>query len=238
MDRLGQGWLLLWTRPIFRVCEVVCNHAARVLGMIAGPGARQSAELDELNEHRAELQQMLQGLSGGHGEVCAECRGRCCHGPRNRQTYIDHLLQTAGSQTLTPTLSLGWRGGTEASPQRLPDRGGRSGDQCSFLSAEGCRLPYHLRPMQCAAYYCGSAVRSITSAERAEVLWAVRGLMRVHLRAVALMLRSKVRAVSASRPPFDHRLRRQANDGALVVVADTSIEDGSQAEHDRQVREV
>jgi hypothetical protein len=60
-----------------------------------------------------------------------------------------------------------------------------------MLTTQGCQLPYDLRPIQCASYFCMAAASALTAEEAREGMQAVRGLMRIQRRCVRLAIRAR-----------------------------------------------
>lgn len=167
--------LLLLSRPVFRTCEVACNHAARLAASGAAlSGAQARGVLSLLESRRSALQARLGEIGAGHARVCADCKGRCCGGPRERDAFIDRILQDPA------TPHRGARGpGRDGTPC-----GGHDSGCCPGLTEDGCRIPYRLRPIQCTAYFCAAAVAALSDEERREAIRALTGLMGVQLRTV------------------------------------------------------
>ena len=94
---LKRALMQFYSRPLFRTCEIICNHAARVVdsnGALTSPEAR--AELQRLDEIRRALQSDLHRIGESHGEVCASCKGKCCGGVRERDAFTDRVIQDPG----------------------------------------------------------------------------------------------------------------------------------------------
>lgn len=177
--------LLLLSRPVFRACEVACNHAARLAASGAVlSGAQTRGVLRVLESKRSALQARLGEIGAGHSRVCADCRGRCCGGPRERDAFIDRILQDPA------TPHRGARG------PRRPDAScaGHDSGCCPELTEDGCRIPYKLRPIQCTAYFCAAAVAALSEEERREGIRALTGLMGVQVRTVFALLRLRLSA--------------------------------------------
>jgi len=170
--------MLVYSRPFFRTCEIVCNHAARVLlnpNLLGRADVQDS--LADLNRRRVDHQLVLRELGRSHDAVCAECQGRCCHGPRERDAFTDRVLQHPDSP------HLGARRRTEAP---------NNGNACPELTPEGCRLPLEQRPVQCSAYFCGDAVKKLSGEECRAGIRALAGLMKVQIGTVRLAVKSRL----------------------------------------------
>jgi hypothetical protein len=84
---------LFYSRPLFRVWEIVCNHAARLLAHKTRMRSLQcSRAWAELNLRRMEIQRGLGAISNSHARVCAAC-GHCCKGARERDAFLDRVMQ-------------------------------------------------------------------------------------------------------------------------------------------------
>ena len=46
-----------------------------------------------LNRERKAFQRDLNQIGGTHSHVCADCKGKCCGGARERDAFIDRVLQ-------------------------------------------------------------------------------------------------------------------------------------------------
>ncbi len=184
---LGKGFLqrarlLLYSRSFFRTCDIVCNHAARLAdadGVLSGE--RASSRLAELNQKRLAPQRVLEEVGRSHIDACADCRGRCCHGPRERDTFIDRVVQ----DPLTP--HRGARG---------PNHPAASKEErtcCPNLTSEGCTLPFEQRPIQCVTYFCQAAIDRLSPEQCAAASSAVKSLMGVQVETVTAAVSSRLR---------------------------------------------
>lgn len=170
--------MIMYSRPLFRTCEVVCNHAARILlnsKLLNRPDVRGS--LAELNRRRIDHQRILGDLGQSHLTVCSECRGRCCHGGRERDAFTDRVLQDPDSPHLGA---------------RRKTNGSTNGKTCPELTPEGCRLPYEQRPVQCSAYFCMGTIDRLSQDECHAGIRALAGLMKVQIETVRLALKSRL----------------------------------------------
>ncbi len=151
---------VFYSRPLFRTCEIICNHAARLLfkkEALANEAVRD--ELDRLNRRRIDFQKDLNQIGGSHGHVCAECKGKCCGGPRERDAFIDRIVQLPDTPHLKARRTEGEMAayrlmGQNPTISTAVTEAGCVAGYCPELTVEGCRIPYELRPMQCTAYFC------------------------------------------------------------------------------------
>lgn len=173
---------LFYSRPLFRTCEIVCNHAARLLDS----GLRQDSaecEITELNTRRARYQRILNRIGNSHGHVCAECKGECCGGQRERDAYLDRILQNPATPIRTarnkrPTSDYTTAGCT-------PGAHGH----CAELTKTGCKIPYDQRPIQCTAYFCSPCIDALSSSQCEIGTKALGALMGIQMKSVGLALR-------------------------------------------------
>lgn len=189
---------VFYSRPLFRTCEIICNHAARIFlkkSSLSSEWVR--LELDQLNEKRIGFQRDLNIIGGSHGHVCAECRGKCCGGVRERDAFIDRIIQDPE----TPNLCARRTEGEMAAYKLLAgkEHGGTAvmaaapvPDHCPELTVEGCRIPYELRPIQCTAYFCRKTIDELSSQECDTGIRALAGLMKIQVRTVMLAIRSRM----------------------------------------------
>ena len=203
MARAGRGTreaFLFCSKPLFRTCEIVCNHAARVLvrtDRLVNPDLQ--GDLDRLNRKRIGFQRDLNAIGGSHSHVCAECRGKCCGGPRERDAFIDRILQDPATSHLGARRRMGEmaayatvRAGADGSVAAAVAECVHG--ECPELTVEGCRIPYELRPIQCTAYFCRTAIDVLSEEECRTGIRALVGLMRIQIRTVGLAIRSRLRA--------------------------------------------
>ncbi|MFN3690886.1 MAG: hypothetical protein ACK4UU_08190, partial [Fimbriimonadales bacterium] len=91
---------LFYSRPVFRTWEVLCNHAAR---LIAHKERMRSVECARawaaLNLQRVAIQRELGRISDSHAHVCAQC-GHCCKGTRERDAFLDRVMQQPDTEHL------------------------------------------------------------------------------------------------------------------------------------------
>ncbi len=195
---MSKRTFLFYSRPVFRTCEIACNHAARVLSstkILADPNVRH--KLAELDQRRVDLQGVLNRIGNSHSQACAECKGKCCGGVRERDAFIDRIIQDPE----TPHLSARRKTGQMAAYKLVAaDSCSCSGIKdaqpaegyCPELTVEGCKIPYELRPIQCVAYFCNKAADLLSPQECAEGAAALKGLMGVQISAVGLMLKARL----------------------------------------------
>lgn len=199
MSFLLRAGMLVYSRPLFRTCEIICNHAARLAeknGSLADAGRK--TDLEALNRLRMELQNDLQRIGGSHGEVCAECRGSCCGGARERDAFTDRVLQDPETLHRAARRRTGQMAAykvlcaRQESPVAVIEGEPVEG-YCPELTTSGCRVPYELRPIQCTAYFCNATISRLSDEECRTGIRALAGLMKIQLRTVALALRSRFR---------------------------------------------
>lgn len=188
MSHLPRIRFLLWSRPMFRTCEIVFNHAARVLERGRSLETRK-AELEELNHKRRKYQRVLNRIGNSHDHVCAECKGKCCGSVRERDAFTDRVLQfpetshraarRKSGEMVPHTLTGGCRAAEGAEP--VPGF-------CPELTTKGCRIPYELRPIQCTAYFCNAAINELSPHECEIGSKALIGLMKVQIKTAGLAL--------------------------------------------------
>jgi hypothetical protein len=187
---------LLYTRPLFRLNEIACNHLMRVfMDKRKLPLPPIAAELARLNAERISLQGVLSRLGDRHGHVCAECKGKCCKGTRERDSFIDRVSQDPQTGHLKARRTAGQPVAFKLRPHLvqidLQNADRRVCGGCAMLTTQGCQLPYDLRPIQCASYFCMAAASALTAEEAREGMQAVRGLMRIQRRCVRLAIRAR-----------------------------------------------
>jgi hypothetical protein len=185
---------IFYSRPLFRTCEIVCNHSARLRfskARIKHDWVR--AELRDLNEKRISFQRELNRISKSHPEVCADCKGHCCGGTRERDAFIDRVMQDPD----TPFTAARRKAGSPllsnvkvCEEDRVAVCDNHVEGHCLELTTTGCRIPYELRPIQCTVYFCRRYVNALSRDEIKTGLKAMRGLMVVQLQTVMLMLKA------------------------------------------------
>jgi hypothetical protein len=193
MGFLARRRFLFHSRPLFRTCEIICNHAARILGV----SGHHSNALAKLNERRKQCQRVLNRIGQSHDHVCAKCRGKCCGGARERDAFTDRVLQVPDTPHRSARRVSGRMPAYEIMAPNEAERASRCDLQpvagyCPELTDQGCRLPYELRPMQCTAYFCKATTEELTDLECSIGVKAVIGLMQVQMRTVGLALRSRL----------------------------------------------
>ena len=179
--------MLVYSRPLFRTCEIVCNHAARMLlnpNLLGRPEVRD--HLADLNRRRVDHQLVLRDLGQSHISICADCRGKCCWGGRERDAFTDRVLQDPDSPHLKA------RRRTDA----LKDA-----TTCPELTPEGCRLPYEQRPVQCSAYFCNDTINQLSREECRAGIRALAGLMKVQIETVGMALKRRFSRRRRARTP-------------------------------------
>lgn len=186
-----------YSRPLFRTCEIICNHAARIFlnkNRLNDPYIRN--QLDALNSQREYFQRELNEIGNSHGHVCAECKGRCCGSERERDAFIDRILQYPNTEHLQTRRKTG-----EMVAYNIMRRDSRSiavadGESCPGfcreLTTKGCKIPYELRPIQCTAYFCRPTVNELSGTECSRGIRALSGLMGIEIRTVMLAIRSRL----------------------------------------------
>lgn len=191
MSRLPRIKFLLWSRPVFRTCEIFFNHAARVFERDRSLATRNS-ELELLNDRRKKYQRILNRIGNSHGHVCMECKGKCCGGARERDAFTDRVLQLPETPhrrgrrktgEMAPHTLLG---GCKAADGAQPVPG-----FCPELTTRGCRIPYELRPIQCTAYFCNATINELSDRECNIGYKALIGLMKVQIKTAGLAMRGK-----------------------------------------------
>lgn len=196
MSRIKRELFVFYSRPLFRTCEIICNHAARIFMKKSALGSSKMREnLSKLNNERIGHQRELNIIGGSHGHVCAECKGRCCGGVRERDAFIDRVIQDPETEHLGARR----KSGEMAAYKVMAKQAGGSvvvieaesvPGHCPELTVRGCRIPYELRPIQCTAYFCRATVNELSAQECDRGIRAMAGLMSVQLCIVWLAIRS------------------------------------------------
>lgn len=184
-----------YSKPIFRTCEIICNHAARIfMERRSLDDSTVRSELEKLNSARMEYQRTLNEIGASHIHVCANCKGSCCGGVRERDAFTDRILQDPNTQHLFARRKTG----NMAAYDVVAKQGSSIATDvecvkgsCPELTVKGCRIPYELRPIQCTAYFCGPAIKALSDSECNRGIKALAGLMKVQMRTVMLMLTSR-----------------------------------------------
>lgn len=175
---------LLYSRPLFRTCEIVCNHAARLLD--SGRSLENKpVEVSILNNRRARYQRVLDRVSKSHGELCAECKGKCCGGQRDRDAFLDRVLQDPA------TISRSARNKISAEEYAKAGCSSESHGHCAQLTSTGCKIQYDRRPIQCTAYFCSPCINALTDSQCKLGTKALAALMGVQMQSVALAWSSR-----------------------------------------------
>jgi hypothetical protein len=193
---------LFYARPLFRAWEIVCNHLARWLTHRGAlQDVRYQRQLAQLNLRRMAIQRALAEISRSHAHVCAQC-GYCCKGTRERDAFLDRVLQNPQTAHLGARRRTGEMVGfqlAQAQNRLLHQGATRPPGCCHELTCQGCRLPNELRPMQCLAYFCGAAVRALSQQECEQGIRLIRQLLRLQWDAVRLAARSRSLELAGSR---------------------------------------
>lgn len=185
---------LFYARPVFRAWEIVCNHFARIVVHKTRRNLPYfQKEWARLNFQRLQIQRELGRISQNHAHVCAQC-GHCCQGTRERDAFLDRILQDPS----TPHVRARRKQGemiafvhTRYQNRLLHTDAPPSPNACNELACKGCRIPNELRPMQCLAYFCGSAVRALSQEECEQGIRLIRQLLRLQIHAVRLALKTR-----------------------------------------------
>ena len=197
MSKTKRELFVFYSRPLFRTCEIICNHAARIFFKRQALAHEQvRVELDRMNQERIGYQRDLNVIGGSHGHVCADCKGKCCGGVRERDAFIDRVIQ----HPETEHLSARRKTGEMVAYKLMGERDGSVavmeaecvGGHCPELTVQGCKIPYELRPIQCTAYFCRKTIDELTPQECDKGIRALAGLMGVQLRTVGLAIRSRM----------------------------------------------
>lgn len=185
---------LFYARPLFRAWEIACNHLTRwLIDRRALQDVRYQRQLAQLNLRRMEIQRALSEISRSHAHVCARC-GHCCKGTRERDAFLDRILQDPTTEHLGARRRTGEMIGFQRAREanRVLHLGAEHPPGCcNELTCRGCRLPNELRPMQCLAYFCGAAVRALSQTECERGIRLIRQLLRLQWDAVWLAVRSR-----------------------------------------------
>lgn len=199
MSRISRIQFILWSRPVFRTCEIVCNHAARLFER-GRSLAQARADLEELNRKRMQCQRILNRIGNSHDHVCAECKGKCCGGARERDAFTDRVIQHPETPHRTARRITGRMAAYEVA---WDSKGTTAIDDsevikpvdgyCPELTTRGCRIPYELRPIQCTAYFCNATVGELSKTECRIGSKALVGLMKIQMRTALLALKSRMR---------------------------------------------
>lgn len=185
---------LFYSRPVFRAWEIFCNHAARLLAHKERMRSVQcSRAWAELNLKRMAIQQGLGQISNSHAHVCAQC-GHCCKGTRERDAFLDRVIQNPHTEHLGARRRMGAMVGlriAQAQGRVLHRNAPKAHGCCNELTCAGCRLPQELRPMQCLAYFCNAAAKALSQQECEEGIRLLKELCRLQWQCVRLAFRSR-----------------------------------------------
>ena len=197
MSKIKRKIFMFYSRPLFRTCEIICNHAARIFEKEKSL-ARVQSEIEELNHKRMQGQRILDRVGKSHGHVCANCKGKCCGGVRERDAFTDRILQDLDTSHRAARRKSGEMaaykamakktGGSVAVMDAKPVPG-----HCPELTTKGCRIPYELRPIQCTAYFCNPTVEELSEIECKIGIKALASLMNVQIQTVLLALKSRLK---------------------------------------------
>ncbi|MCE5315477.1 MAG: hypothetical protein ABFD49_06760 [Armatimonadota bacterium] len=197
MSCIERTKFLLWSRPVFRTCEIIANHAARIFEN-GRSLANARAELDELNQKRMRYQRVLNRIGASHSHVCMECKGKCCGGARERDAFTDRVLQHPDTPHRLGRRKTGNMAAYDVAPERVTSTVAHVEGECvpgfcPELTTRGCRIPYELRPIQCTAYFCNATINELSPKECRTGSKALIGLMKVQIAAALLALKSRGR---------------------------------------------
>lgn len=195
MSRIERTKFLLWSRPIFRTCEIIFNHAARLFEH-GRSLTKVGKQLAELNRKRMAYQRVLNRIGASHSHVCMDCKGKCCGGARERDAFTDRVLQ----HPETPHRFGRRKSGSMAAYDVAADRVNSNKEVmeapcvpgfCPELTTKGCRIPYDLRPIQCTAYFCNATINALSDKECRTGSKALIGLMKIQIATAVLALKSR-----------------------------------------------
>ena len=184
-------WFMFVSRFLFRTCEVSCNHLVRMLdggGLSLEPF---SSQLALLESRRRRLQRVMRKIGSSHDSVCADCKGKCCGGVRERDAYIDRILQDPATPNRNARRLTGELVELTDTQRAAFAEAVWAEGYCRELTNMGCRIPCDQRPIQCAAYFCQAAVRELSQREGRLANGTNIGLMRVQLKTVGLALKAR-----------------------------------------------
>ena len=188
---LARARILFYSRPLCRTCEIICNHAARLFEKNRGLARDlEQTDLNRLNMRRIDFQDDLRRIGDSHGQACSECKGKCCGGVRERDAFIDRILQDPQTADRNSRRLVGASPGacfgcaTDGDPVE---------GHCTELTTAGCRIPYELRNIQCTAYFCKAAVNELSAEECNAGSQALAGLIKIELQTALLAFKSRCR---------------------------------------------
>ncbi len=191
-SKYAQSKFLFLSRPVFRTVEILCNHTARVFENKNKLNCSDiTFKLQKLNDKRIQGQRVLKRIGNYHGHVCADCKGKCCGGMRERDAFIDRILVDPQTSHRRARRKIGEQ--CELTDEQInafveaePTEG-----HCSQLTNMGCRIPHSQRPIQCAAYFCDGAAEALTDEQLEIGSKALKSLMGVQLKTVGLAMKSR-----------------------------------------------
>jgi hypothetical protein len=195
MSKIERAKFLLWSRPVFRTCEIICNHAARLFE--SGRSLTKTTQkITQLNRKRMAYQRVLNRIGASHSHVCMDCKGKCCGGARERDAFTDRILQHPETTHRLGRRKTGNMAAYDVAAERV-----KSNKEvmeapcvpgfCPELTAKGCRIPYDLRPIQCTAYFCNAAINELSAHQCRIGSKALIGLMKIQIATAILALKSR-----------------------------------------------
>ncbi len=191
---------ILYSRTFFRTCEIVTNHISRVFFTPKALATQEvSATLGKLNSERIKLQGHLNIIGNKHAQVCADCKGECCGGRRERDAYMDRVIQRPDTEHVSARRKSGRQVAydvVESSKNGYKVLDAATPPECAHgycpeLTVEGCKLPYELRPIQCTAYFCMPTIRELPQREAKLGIASLGRIMRLQMRTAGLAIKSR-----------------------------------------------
>jgi hypothetical protein len=194
---LIQSSLMFYSRPVFRLNDLLCTHLTRILipkQKLKSPTVAEA--LRKLDAQKRAIQMDLKAVGDSHGHVCASC-GRCCKGTHERDSFSDRIMIDPATSFLkarrresdgdAPAIDA-----ARALTQLPMAEGGTVAGACHQLTCTGCRIPHELRPLQCAAYFCWAATAALSNDECRQASRALRRMFRLQWASVFLAMRSRL----------------------------------------------
>lgn len=193
-SRIKRELFVFYSRPLFRTCEIFSNHAVRLFVKKSSlTQIKLRNELSNLNKVRIKYQSDLNEIGGSHEHICADCKGKCCGGVRERDAFIDRIIQDPDTSHLRPRRKNGemaaYKLAKEDEKFLIKDAKWVEG-HCPELTIEGCKIPYELRPIQCTAYFCRDTIDELSKEECETGIKALAGLMKVQQKVLILAFKS------------------------------------------------